>query len=262
MSLLLLSSARNYNKLVSNEFDNIQLQRKISSLTQLSAEEWIPPFMAFLNRINNVGDLNFDQFIEYVTIFEKVYIHGWMRKQVKSQREMVCYSAFVAINNGFPFNEIIENVLSHADNEGFLLSLDKDLYEPRPNQVNLIKSILLRLDFEQQDDSVIKTYTGRITIEHVLPQKMSNSYWLDRFTEKDHEEWLHKLGNLTLISGSKNSEAQNSDFDKKKSIYEKLNCKSSFDITRDLCKTEDWNLQALIERHEILKRKLIKLWLV
>lgn len=262
MSLMLLSSARNYSKLIENDFDDIQLQRKISSLSQLSAEEWIPPFMAFLNRMNNVGDLSFDQFNEYVTIFEKVYIHGWMKKQVKSQREMVCYSAFVAINNGLPFDEIIEYVLSHADNDGFLLSLDNDLYEPRPNQVNLIKSILLRLDLEQQDESVIKTYTGRITIEHVLPQKMGNEYWFDRFNDEEHEKWLHKLGNLTLISGSKNSEAQNSDFDKKKSIYEKLNSKSSFDITRDLCKTKDWNRESLIERHESLKKRLVELWLV
>jgi uncharacterized protein with ParB-like and HNH nuclease domain len=262
MSLMLLGSAKNYNKLVSNEFESIQLKRKISSLSLLSAEEWIPPLMAFLNRMDNVKDLNIDQFDEYVTIFEKVYIHGWMKKQVRSQREMVCYSAFVAINNAHPFEQIIENVLSHADNEGFLSSLDKDLYEPRPNQVNLIKSILLRLDLEQQDESVIKTYTGRITIEHVLPQKMGNEYWFERFSDTEHAEWLHKLGNLTLISGSKNSEAQNSEFGKKKNIYEKLNSKSSFDITRDLCKTSDWNLQSLLERHEILKKKLIDLWLV
>lgn len=262
MSLNLLGSARNYSKLINNDFDNIQLKRRISSLGQLSAEEWVPPLMAFLNRINNKNDLQLEQFYEYVRIFEKVYIHGWMKKQVKSQREMVCYSAFVAINNGLPFNEIIEHILVHADNEGFLSSLDKDLYEPRPNQVNLIKSILLRLDLEQQDESVIKTYTGRITIEHVLPQKMSNDYWLDRFNEGEHEQWLHKLGNLTLISGSKNSEAQNSDFDKKKGIYEKLNSKTSFDITRDLCLMDEWDLSSLSQRHERLKTKLKELWLV
>nr|WP_253912511.1 HNH endonuclease family protein [Vibrio sp. B1Z05] len=141
-------------------------------------------------------------------------------------------------------------------------SLDKDLYEPRPNQVNLIKSILLRLDLEQQDESVIKTYTGRITIEHILPQKLANEYWNTRFSNEEHAVWLHKLGNLTLISGTKNSEAQNSDFDRKKDIYEKLNNKSSFDLTKDICKVPEWNISALKDRHETLKKSLINLWFV
>ena len=67
-----------------------------------------------------------------------------------------------------PFDSVINQINQHADNSGFIAALDEDLYEPRPNQVNLIKAILLRLDMEQQDESVIKTYTGRITIEHNL----------------------------------------------------------------------------------------------
>lgn len=262
MSLMLLNSAKNYIRLLETDFSDVGLKRKVTSLTQLSNDEWIPPLVGFLNRITRVGDLTWDQFSDFVTLFEKVFMHGWMKKQVKSQREMVCYSALVAINNELPFEKIAEHVRQHADNDGFIAALDSDLYEPRPNQVNLIKTILLRYDLEQQDLSVTKTYSGRITIEHILPQKISNQYWIDRFRSEDHAMWLHKLGNLTLISGSKNSEAQNSDFNKKKSIYEKLNNKSSFDITRDLCKTADWDLPTLIERHNQMKDTLINLWAV
>lgn len=69
---------------------------------------------------------------------------------------------------------------------------------------------------EMQDASVSKTYNGRITIEHILPQKISNQYWKSEFSEEQHEFWVHRIGNLTLISGHKNSEAQNSDFQKRK----------------------------------------------
>lgn len=262
MSLMLLNSAKNYIRLVDTDFENLNLKRKISSLTQLSTDEWIPPLLGLLNRLTRKCDISKENFYEFITIFEKVYMHGWLKKQVKSQREMVCYSALVAINNEYPFSKIIESVLVHSDNEGFISALDSDIYEPRPNQVNLIKTILLRLDLEQQDISVEKTYNGRITIEHVLPQKITNEYWLERFKSEDHAMWLHKLGNLTLISGSKNSEAQNSDFEKKKSIYDKLNNKSSFDLTRDLCKTIEWNVSTLTERHKAMKAQLIKMWAV
>ncbi len=262
MSLMLVNSAKNYTKLVDVEFDNLSLKRKIISLTNLVTDEWLPPVMAFLNRMTRDGDLTWTEFISFVTAFEKVYMHGWLKKQVKSQREMVCYSALVAINNKKSCDEIIFHINQHADNIGFIESIDRDLYEPRPNQVNLIKAILLRLDLEQQDESVLKTYLGRITIEHILPQKLSNEYWTARFNSNTHAMWVHKLGNLTLISGSKNSEAQNSGFDKKKSIYEKLNNKSSFDLTREICKESEWDLHAIKQRHKKLKRCLIELWSV
>ncbi|HIF9396797.1 TPA: DUF262 domain-containing protein [Photobacterium damselae] len=262
MSLMLVNSAKNYTKLLEIEFDNLLLKRKITSLTNLATDEWIPPIMAFLNRMTRNNDLTYSEFYDFVSAFEKVYMHGWLKKQVKSQREMVCYSALVAINNNKSFDEILEHINQHADNNGFIEALDLDLYEPRPNQVNLIKAILLRLDLEQQDESVIKTYMGRITIEHILPQKLSNQYWTSKFNSSEHARWLHKLGNLTLISGSKNSEAQNSDFEKKKGIYEKLNNKSSFDLTRDICKESEWNPLTIEKRHESLKQSLITLWTV
>lgn len=262
MTRMLLHSAKNYCRLIEAEFRNPKVKSQIKSLNHLNNRSWFPPMMAFLNRMISKQNLDWDEFSAFVKIFEKVFMQGFVKKMVISQREMVCYSALVAINNSQTFNTILESVTNHADNEGFSKALNEDMYEPRPNQVNLIKTILLRLDSEQQDKSVIKTYTGRITIEHILPQKISNAYWLDRYKIEEHEKWLHKIGNLTLISGSKNSEAQNSGFQKKKMIYEKLNNRSSFDITKDVCNYNEWDLDSLKDRHKKITTILKKLWTV
>jgi hypothetical protein len=262
VSLTLLNSARSYVRLWENDFNASSLKRRIASLAQLSTDEWYPPLMAFQNRITQQKDLTWEQFGVFVELFEKVYMHGWLKKAIKSQREMVTYSALVAINHGRPFIDILQQVAAHADNEGFLAALDSDIYEPRPNQVNLLKTILLRIDQEMQDNSVVKSYTGRITIEHVLPQRPSHIYWSERFSETDHRAWLHRLGNLTLVSGNKNSEAQNSDFGKKKLVFEKLNDKVSFDITKDICSYSEWNVATLEDRHRRLANILKKIWLV
>lgn len=262
MSMALLHSAKNYIKIIESDFQDPKIKKIIELLLIIHSDEWIPPVMAFLNRMTKIENPNYNEFYSFVRVFEKVYMHGWIKKQIKSQRESVCYSALVAINNGFNFDKIKENIEYHADNNGFSECLDNDIYEPTQNQVNLTKAILLRLDSEHQDDSVVKTYNGRITIEHVLPQKLSNSYWTERFTKEQHIRWIHKLGNLTLISGSKNSEAQNSDFFKKKSIYEKTNNRSSFDITKEICLHDNWNVSVIKERHEKMKKILENLWLV
>lgn len=99
MSLMLVNSAKNYTRLLENNFDNLQVKRIIASLTYLAIDEWIPPVMAFLNRMTRHDDFSWDEFSKFLTAFEKVYMHGWIKKQIKSQREMVCYSALVAINN-------------------------------------------------------------------------------------------------------------------------------------------------------------------
>ncbi|BAT52573.1 hypothetical protein NOS3756_15130 [Nostoc sp. NIES-3756] len=257
----LLKSAGNYQKIRDLEFDDMALFKVFFSLSHLS-DEWLPPILAFINRMDKDGNINRKHFKEFIQLFEKCYMHGWFKKQVRTKREVVCYSVLVAINTGKSVTEILNIIKDNADNEGFLSSLNDDIYEPLPTRINFAKAVLLRIDQEMQDDSVYKIYNGRITIEHILPQRNLNDYWKARFTDKEHAEWLHKLGNLALISGTKNSEAQNSAFDRKKEIYEKNNKKVSFDITKDVCNYPEWNLSSLKKRHQVLVDIAKKIWMI
>jgi uncharacterized protein with ParB-like and HNH nuclease domain len=264
MSISLLNSAKNYMKIIENDFsdfDDKNLERRTKTLSNLSNDEWVPPLMAYLNKVSNGSEkLEKENFSKFVEIFESVYLQGWIRKQIKSQREAVSYMALALINNDKNFSEIISGILNHSDGEEFKLALDLPIYEPRPNQVALLRSILLRIDMEMQDISVSKTYNGRVTIEHILPQKINNEYWRSEFSDEQHEFWVHRIGNLTLISGHKNSEAQNSDFNKKKLIYKKLNSRASFDITKDICDNDVWNIRVIEKRHNEFKKLMMQLW--
>lgn len=91
-----------------------------------------------------------------------------------------------------------------------------------------------------------------MTVEHILPRNPpENSLWIKKFSEEDRIEWTNKLGNLVLLSGRKNSKAQNYDFDKKKNVYFGKK-ETPFKITQKIRDISDWDLQALKNRHEEL----------
>lgn len=63
MSLMLVNSAKNYTKILENDFEHPSIRRKIASLSNLGVDEWIPPVMAFMNRMARTEDFNLDDFL-------------------------------------------------------------------------------------------------------------------------------------------------------------------------------------------------------
>jgi uncharacterized protein with ParB-like and HNH nuclease domain len=259
----LFLSAQIYQQIKENAFEcHLKpIKKHIKSLSYLELDEAMPPILAILKRQKKHQDFTNDQLINFVIMYEKIYTQGWLKKQIKSKREMVIYSALVSINNGHSYQEIMNAIQRHADNEATIGSIQEPIYDKTSNMNKLIKAIFFRIEDDIHDDHVEKNYHGRITIEHILPQKSNDLYWKDRFSEQEKNDWVHKLGNLMLLSGTKNSEAQNYSFDRKKTIYENRN-KSSFELTKQVSLYHNWNIQTLKERQSYITRQVEKFWLV
>ncbi|MBY8910800.1 HNH endonuclease family protein, partial [Salinicoccus roseus] len=73
-----------------------------------------------------------------------------------------------------------------------------------------------------------------------------------------HEQYVHRLGNLTLLGDEYNKECTNSTFDVKKEIYKQ----SNIDLTKDLLVYEDWNEYKIRDRQSDLADKAMKIWKV
>jgi hypothetical protein len=136
--------------------------------------------------------------------------------------------------------------------------LDGEIYLVNPVR----KYVLLRLD------SLIAanpgaTYSHKIiTVEHVLPQNPKDgSQWLVDFDDEERQRWTHRLGNLLLLNRMKNGEAQNYEFDVKKSKYFTSSKGAAlFALTTQVLSYDSWTPEVLEHRHEELTAKLVSEW--
>jgi len=246
------ASAENYLRILENKFEGAPL-RAVFSLRRVGFLEWIPPLLAFMNApVKGLPEREFIDFLERITY------QNWIRGLFLTARLTVYHQLTRAINDGKSADDTLMVFKRNARNEDFLSVLNGDVYGKR-----FTKAVLLRIEEAAQDESVTKVYSGRITIEHILPQTLSGEYWLERFSESDHRNWVHRLGNLTLLSGSKNYSARNSDFKEKKRIYQNRDKKVSFDMTKEVIERfGEWNVDAIKARQCSMLKTAEDLWAI
>ncbi|MCP4541293.1 MAG: HNH endonuclease [Chloroflexi bacterium] len=101
------------------------------------------------------------------------------------------------------------------------------------------------------------------TIEHILPQTLdSGGYWAEHFTPKEHERYLHDIGNLTLTFD--NSILSNKSFPDKKGKAGQSGCYASSKLFIEQCLAgcEDWTVAEIQERRQGIKEWAVERWYV
>ena len=120
--------------------------------------------------------------------------------------------------------------------------------------------VLRRLDAESSETNTTPDLKI-ITVEHVLPQNPdTGSKWLKWYPDdEDRMTWVHRLGNLALLSRRKNAQAQNFEFDRKKTLYFNSPL-TPFALTIQIIKQTSWTKDVLEKRQKEALATLKSLW--
>ena len=120
-----------------------------------------------------------------------------------------------------------------------------------------IKRLLVGVNHLVQTDSDIVN-ESRCTIEHILPKAARHwSEWRS-FGDVDPEDWVHRVGNLTLLGRQDNKpgEAENRDFIAKRKTYSR----SAVQITREVGNCDRWSPQQIAKRQRRLTERAARVW--
>jgi hypothetical protein len=119
-----------------------------------------------------------------------------------------------------------------------------------------VRYVLYKLDMIYGGVHVRLQPPQNMSVEHVLPQNPEEgSQWLRDFAHDEREEWTDRLGNLVLISRSKNSSQGRIDYKNKVERYFKSNIETFANSLRTL-KRQTWTLPDLKDNHAEVIQKL------
>lgn len=160
--------------------------------------------------------------------------------------EDVYYNLSRDIRNNKDINKILEklNDYSRKISDQVFETMFKE-HIPGNNQI--AKYILLKID-----DLLNKQSTGLdwedLTLEHILPE---GSNWDGK------EEFLERLGNMTLLKGTLNTKVGKKEFKDKKEGYKN---ETRIKLTQELANYEEFTKETIAERQEYLAKLACEIW--
>ena len=115
-------------------------------------------------------------------------------------------------------------------------------------RVNKTRYLLLKMDLLMGNAATILQYNkDSSSVEHIMPQKTEESQWNIEATK--HKEWVHRLGNLSLIDKNKNSSLSNKLFNEKKIKYQGA-IETRANTNYIFITNHDWNIDAIEANHK------------
>jgi uncharacterized protein with ParB-like and HNH nuclease domain len=231
-----------------------EINRIFYWLLWIDNSDWIPPAILYLSQNYHRPEL----LIRFFTDLDRL-ASGLMIYRANIDRRIERYGKLLnAIENATDlYTSDSPLQLTPEENQAIVNQLNGDIY--------LVKKIrlyvLIRLNDAISNPKI--TYSQYPTIEHVLPQNPpQGSEWEQWFpTQEEREKYLHRLGNLVLLSAHKNSEAQNFDFGyKKEKYFTTKSGVSPFALTTQVLTQNEWTPQIIEQRQKDAVDKLKEIW--
>lgn len=225
----------------------------LQELQELKFKTFQPLFLAAINK--DASDKNILALVEAsanILIRNKILNQGtnWLEKLFSSL-------AYELNNSDEPTDDLVKSIIDKLKSEqpdDIMISTKLNSFD-FSTDIKLARYILRRIENNKEFEKGLVIFDNKkVHIEHIMPQSpIDLSEW--SVDEEAHANYLWKIGNLTLLLGTKNSSIGNSSFDIKKQSY----AQSDVRMTRELKDYEKWDPSMIDQRTEMLINELLNL---
>ncbi|MDO4878235.1 MAG: DUF262 domain-containing protein [Neisseria sp.] len=231
--------------------DEISSDRKDQDLSKL---RYLPQAIYWKTILLAARRRDYADYDTLKSLLVKYYYQSWIADGTSNRIKQLSFKIIKMVKEGAPVDAIRRDMLDNLKHyPSYLDSLQ------RHNVYNFKwhKPLLLAIEYRQTDAHGHIEINQDLHTEHILPQAWEDAGldWGARFSAEEAERCLNSLGNLTLLSGSKNIRASNRNFQDKLDIYngKGLDGKTSFEITKRIIEQADlWTVETIEERKEWL----------
>jgi hypothetical protein len=211
--------------------------------SEFRASEWRACLLQFAKKFGST------KLYEFCLKLEKVYLAQWVNGVRKDERYGDYSKILGSIDAGAKAETVIEAITYDS------AAIQSAAARPHLYGAGFAKYFLLRLELVTAEHEHVRAFTAK-SIEHVLPQNpAATGYWASKHDLTKIDSYVDSIGNLVLLSKSKNSSAQNFDFDKKKEKYLKSRV-SDYPRSIQVLEYPDWD-KAVIDARTADAQKLI-----
>lgn len=233
-----------------------QVNEHLRWLNRLEFKDWVPPALTFFvrHRQRPYAVLSFFRDLERLG-------YSMLARKTGVNNRIERFSALTnLVEAGADLSASTSALqLSPEEQHQTYMALNGPLYETHSPRA--LALLLLRLDHLLSDGSASYQHEV-VSVEHVMPQQPApNSQWAAWVPDKAlHQLWVHRLGNLALLSRKKNSSASNRDFAWKKSAYFTKGGTSAFVLTTQVLQHADWTTEVMQQRQDAMLGRLEAHW--
>lgn len=131
---------------------------------------------------------------------------------------------------------------------------DKELRTTNSRNKRVVRHILFGLE-RRLTPCDFDFESATISVEHILPEHPADGW--EHVSEPDHEKFVYRLGNLTLLHTGQNKDIGNAEYSDKRTVY----AESDFALTRKVAENYDeWTPEKIEARQQWMAKQATAIW--
>ncbi|MFI0257753.1 DUF262 domain-containing protein [Streptomyces sp. NPDC017056] len=247
-------AAGRYADLITSSTGHAEFDASLGEVRSMSADALYPLMLSASGVVN---------YSELQTLLD-ASISYYVRWTVVGRRESTLleenlFSAAKEISNGASVEGVIRRILGWIPDDETFEADFREASIPKQSQSRyLLAKIEQYLRAEAEVHEEIALGDGKVFVEYVYPQKPAEGMRLE-----DHEAWVSRLGNLTLLAGKKNSNVSTLPYSDKGHLYSSsaLLVSSQTEIEELWDETnQKWRIEGIEARQQRLAKIALNVW--